>query len=500
MAELNYWYDGQLRRYWMQFVRIFQSFSYESGVGADGTKTLKPILAKLASKNRQIGHILRNGSENTVLSTPQITCEMIGMVQSSERRQNPNHVRTVNVWERAIDQATNTYTGDLGQTYSVETYMGVPYDIIMRMDLWTSNELQKHQIMEQILVLFNPSIDLQTGNNPIDWSSLTIVEIQDITWTNREMPVGTDDDIEVSSITFKMPIWINPPAKVKRQNIIQQIITNIGVMNDEDTYKEGQAGGYNFSAKDMHTRVITTPGNHQARMEAVRDPDGNLQFIATLLSEEGHRFVDNWRGLAEKYGIVIDEVDPTSPNYIDKINDPRLLYNWSALLKEYGPFRPGVSQFRLKTTEDMDDHESDIVGIFGLHPTNANQLWWQPDGETLPLNTLQTIGGIIDPNAGHRPKLNPDDTYPLPMAEEGQRYLLGSDLDPVEEWTNLKASVNDIIEFKNGKWVVSFDASAVTTKAVVLNGKSGKQLRWTGEMWVDAISGDYRPGYWRIFL
>lgn len=471
MAELNYWYDGQLRRYWMQFVRIFQSFSYESGVGADGTKTLKSIPAKLASKNRQIGHILRNGSENTVLSTPQITCEMIGMVQSSERRQNPNHVRTVNVWERAIDPATNTYTGDLGQTYSVETYMGVPYDIVMRMDLWTSNELQKHQIMEQILMLFNPSIDLQTGNNPIDWSSLTIVEIQDITWTNREMPVGTEDDIEVSSITFKMPIWINPPAKVKRQNIIHQIITNIGVMNDEDTYKEGQSGGYNFSSKDMHTRVITTPGNHQARVEAIRDPDGNLQFMATLLSEEGH------------------ETDLEGN-----------IYSWSDLLKQYGQMRPGVSQFRLKTTEDMDDHESDIVGIFGLHPTLANQLWWQPDGETLPLNTLQTIGGIVDPNSGHRPKLNPDDTYPLPVAEEGQRYLLGSDLEPVEEWTNLTASVNDIIEFKNGKWVVSFDASAVTTKAVVLNGRSGKQLRWTGEMWVDAISGDYRPGYWRIFL
>lgn len=471
MAQLDYWYDGQLRRYWMQFCRIFQSFSYETGVGADGTKALKSIPVKLASKNRQIGHILRNGSENTVLSTPQITCEMVGIIPSAERRQNPNHVRTVNVWERAIDPATNRYTGELGNTYSVETYMAVPYDITMRMDLWTSNELQKHQIMEQILVLFNPSIDLQTGNNPIDWTSLTIVEIQDVVWTNREMPIGTEDDIEVSSITFKMPIWISPPAKVKRQNIIQQIITNIGMMNVEEEYKEGQAGGYNYSPSDMHTRVIVTPGNHQARMEVVRDSEGQLQFIATLLSEEGL------------------ETDPQGKPW-----------DWSVLLKQYGQFRKGVSQFRLKTTENMDDHDSDIVGIFDIHPTNHNQIWWQPEIQTLPTNTLQTIGGIVDPNAGHRPKLNASDSFPLPMAEEGQRYLLACDLQATEEWSNLEADINDIIEFRNGTWKISFDASKETTKAVVLNGKSGKQLRWTGEMWVDAISGDYRPGYWRVFL
>jgi len=475
MAHLDYWYDGQLRRYWMQFCRIFQSFSYETGVGADGTKTLKAIPVKLASKNRQVQHILKNNSENTILSTPQITCEQTSISLSAERRQNPNHVRTLNVWERAIDPTTNRYTGELGNTYSVETYMAVPYDIVMRMDLWTSNELQKHQIMEQIMVLFNPSIDLQTGNNPIDWTSLTIVELQDLQWTNREMPIGTDDDIEVSSITFKMPIWISPPAKVKRQNIIQQIITNIGTINTEEEYKDGQAGGYNFSPSDMHTRQIITPGDHQARMDVINTPDG-LQFEATLLSPEGLT---------------------TDPD-----GNP---YDWKALLHRYGAFRPGVSQFRLKTNDDMDDHDSDIVGIFGFDPVDVNKLWWQPDGDTLPVNTLQNINGIVD--VGHAPEeegsWNPA-RFPgsegMPEAQEGQRYLLASDLHKCQEWTDLEASANDIIEFKDGQWVISFDASVMVNKAVVLNTKSGKQLRWTGELWVDAISGDYMPGFWRIFL
>jgi len=465
--DLEFWYDGQLRRYWMQFCRIFEGFQYESGLDANGVRTRRYFPVKLASKDRQIGHIVRNGSENTVMSTPQISCEMTSIRQSAERRQTPNHVRTVNVWERAIDEATQKYTGELGSTYSVETYMAIPYDITMRVNIWTSNEMQKHQFMEQVLILFNPSIDLQTNNNAVDWTSLGIVELlgDEIQWTNREMPIGGDDDIEVSTLSFKVPIWLSPPAKVKRQNIIHQIITNIGMMDNADNYTAEQAGGYNFSNKDDHTRVIVTPSNHQARMEVERGPDG-LQFVATLLTARGSEH--------DEQGAIL---------------------NWKPLIERYGAFRPGVSQFRLKTTEDMDDHDSDIVGIFGFDASQPNKLWWTPDSETLPRNTLETIDGMIDPNVGHAPGRGA-----VPEAQEGQRYLLASDLEAVPEWNNLQASMNDIIEFKNASWVISFDASTTTNKFVVLNARSAKQLRWTGEMWVDAIAGDYMPGYWRVFL
>jgi len=462
--SLDYWYDGQLRRYWLQFCRIFEGFQYESGVGANGVKTLRTFPVGLGSKNRQVGHILRNGSENTALSTPRITCEMVDIVPSSERRQTPNHVSTVNIFERAIDPATNRYTNELGKTYTVERYMAIPYDMTMRVNIWTSNEQQKHQFMEQVMVLFNPSIDIQTGDNPIDWTSLTVVELDSITWTNRELPIGTDDDIEISTLTFKMPIWLSPPAKVKRQNIIHQIITNIGQMNQ--TYVEEQAGGYNFASSDLHTRVVVTPGNHQSRVEVLLDSTGNPYCEITLLSEEGLE---------------------TKP-------DNETLWSWRDLLNRYGQYRRGVSQFRLKTTNNLDDDDSDIIGIFDFHPTEVNKILWNPDSETLPINNIQTIDGMVSPNAGHAPGRG------LPDAVVGQRYLLADDLDPVAEWTNLKADANDIIEFNGTEWVVDFDASIVTDTKVVLNGRSGKQLRWTGEIWVDAISADYNPGFWRIFL
>ena len=472
--SLDYWYDGQLKRYWLQFGRIFEGFQFESGVGADGTKTLRTFPVSLGGKNRQVSSILRNGSENAILSTPRITYEMIEIATAPERRQSPNFVSTVNVWERAIDPATNRYTGDLGKTYSVERFMAIPYDMKMRLNIWTSNEQQKHQFMEQALILFNPALDIQTGDNPLDWTSLTFVELDSIVWSNRDLPIGTEDDIEISTLTFKVPIWLTPPAKVKKQNIIQQIIMNIGTMNQGDTYSEGQYGGYDYSTSDFHTRIIVTPGDMQCRVEVLLDSNNLPYFEATLLSGQGY----------------LHQPDHTT------------IYSWRDLFHTYGPYRKGVSQFRLKTTDDMDDHASDIIGIFDFHPTEANKIYWTPDPATIPPNTLQAISGliqIVNPTGPTQIGRWPGDGV-LPEAAEGQRYLLASYLPSDPKWGGLQANENDIIQYINGAWTVVFDASAHTDREVILNQRSGKQLRWTGGIWVDAISGDYSAGYWRVFL
>jgi hypothetical protein len=68
--------------------------------------------------------------------------------------------------------------------------------------------------------LFNPSVNLQSSQNPYDWTSLAVVELINITWTARSIPQGTDDIIDVASLIFQLPIFLTPPAKVKRQVLI----------------------------------------------------------------------------------------------------------------------------------------------------------------------------------------------------------------------------------------------------------------------------------------
>ena len=78
--------------------------------------------------------------------------------------------------------------------------MPVPYNLTIQMDLWSNNTDTKLQVLEQIFILFNPSIQLQSNSNPLDWTSVFEVELTDIAWSNRSVPVGTDDSIDISTL------------------------------------------------------------------------------------------------------------------------------------------------------------------------------------------------------------------------------------------------------------------------------------------------------------
>ena len=57
--------------------------------------------------------------------------------------------------------------------------------------------------MEQILSLFNPSLEIQTTDNYIDWTSLTSVYLEQISFSNRTQPIGVDSEIDVGTLSFK---------------------------------------------------------------------------------------------------------------------------------------------------------------------------------------------------------------------------------------------------------------------------------------------------------
>lgn len=455
---LDYFYDQQLRRYLLQFVRIFSGFQYAVGNDSAGRPMFRTVPATLASMDRQVNSIMQNNSENVLLSAPQISCSIVTLRKAADRIQDPNFVRTTNVFEREFNPATRQYVeNNLGKTYTVESYMPVPYDLVVHMDLWTSNEFQKHQLIEQILVLFNPSIDLQTGTNPIDWSSLTIVELEDITWSSRSYPAGTTDQIDVTTLAFKIPIWLNAPAKVKRQNIIHQIVIDIGELQ---TKNEDNGEGMYWSQSDLIARLIVTPGDHYINV---------IGNEITLLS----RTVES--------------------NGEDTLS-------WVNLLQKYGKFRNNISQIRLKMSgNNIEDSTRDIVGTIELNPNDPSKMFWTLDMQSLPANTLFPLTRIIDPSA----------IYPgkgLDPAAVGQRYLLlhnisqGAAWGGTAMWHNVLPDEQDVIEYTSTGWIIVFDASNHPREEYVLNSMSGKQLHWNGNSWHMSIEGEYSPGYWRLYL
>ena len=56
--------------------------------------------------------------------------------------------------------------------------------------------------MEQILVLFNPALEIQSTDNYLDWTSLSYIELTGTQFSSRAVPVGVDESIDIATLTF----------------------------------------------------------------------------------------------------------------------------------------------------------------------------------------------------------------------------------------------------------------------------------------------------------
>jgi len=144
---MEFFYDGQIRRYVTQFMRIFIGFKYQAG---DGTLTSVPVM--YGDMTRQVAAIIRENSENKLPSVPKIACYITGLELDRSRLADATFVSKINVDERDysrpgdVDYAgSREYRNRKGNGYTVERLMPTPFILKMKADIWTSNTDQKLQ-------------------------------------------------------------------------------------------------------------------------------------------------------------------------------------------------------------------------------------------------------------------------------------------------------------------------------------------------------------------
>jgi hypothetical protein len=189
MAQ-SFFYDSQVRRFLLQFIRAFSNFQVEFGKDRDGNVTLQTVPVKYGDATRMVSSIIKDNSENKITPTPMISCYINAMEYMPERRQDPTFVDKRHIRMRKFDENTGEYTTQQGNAFTVERLMPVPYNLTLNVDIWTSNTTQKLQLLEQILVLFNPTFEIQSTDNYLDWGSLSYIELTGSTWSSRSVPVG----------------------------------------------------------------------------------------------------------------------------------------------------------------------------------------------------------------------------------------------------------------------------------------------------------------------
>lgn len=462
ITAVPYFYDRQLRRYIQQFIRIFAGFQVAMSTDKNGNTVFQTVPVRYGDVNRMAAHIVKENSENMLNSVPFISCYVTGLELAPQNRTYPQFEETVPVYEKKYNEATSNYENEIGNVYSVKRHQPVPYILTMQCDIWTSNTEQKLQLLEQILVLFNPTLNIHTTNNPMDWSSLSYVELMSSNWSIRGIPSGVDDIIDISSLTFEMPVLINPPAKVIRNTVIHTIIDNIDEVTDQDLDSLRAGGSY---TPIFTSYAVVTLENFKMKFEI----DSNGNATASLR----HRNTSN-------------------------TDDNGGILSWQQEFLPYGDIRDGISQIRLKQTADPSDTSKDIIGTIS-ETSDPNILKVVLDIDTIPSDTQIAVDAVIDPN------LNYPGDGSLSAAVTGDRYLLLSDIPSgvgAAGWANSTARANDIIEYDagTGQWNITFDSSAVASTEFTTNITTKDKLKWNGTQWVNAFEGTYNPGYWRIYL
>jgi len=458
ITAVPYFYDKQLRKYIQQFIRIFAGFQVAMHVNEEGEIVYQTVPVRYGDVSRMAAHIVRENSENMLQTTPFISCHVTGLEPAPNMRTFPQYEETVPVYEKKYNEETNSYENEVGQQYSIKRHQPVPYQLTMQVDMWTSNTEQKLQLLEQILVLFNPTLNIHTNNNAMDWSTLSYVELIATTWSMRAIPSGIDDIIDISTMTFTLPVLINPPAKVVKNTVIHTIIDNIEDVTDEGL--ESLRAGENYTPLFTSYKIVTL---EQYKMKFNIDNNGNA--TAQLLNQNGSNLDDNSVAL-----------------------------NWANVLKPFGVVRDDVSQLRLKQTADPADTTNDIVGNIKINTTNANLLDIILDSSTVPSNTQGVVDAVIDP------QINSPGDGTLTAAATGDRYLLTKDIAFGIGWGGSAGKENDIIQYNGSSWDIVFDASSTTDVQYITNTTTQDSLKWTGSKWVNTFEGTYNPGFWRIYL
>ena len=470
---MQHFYDGQIRRYITQMIRLMSNFSYKDG---DGKLTQVPVM--YGDITRQVGHILRDNSENKIPSAPRIGVYITGLELDRDRLADASFVGKVHLRERDYDETNNEYLNTQGKNVTVERLMPTPYKLTVSADIWSTNTEQKLQIMEQILMLFNPSLEIQTTDNYIDWTSLSVVDLESVNFSSRSMPTGTEREIDVGSLTFTTPIYISPPVKVKKLGVITNIIMS---MFNEDT------GNVDLGATMPELKRYNDEFGEGVFME---DKDGTTTRKDTA-------------------GLAI-----TAYNDYDLLvlgNTAQLIHrgvvgntNWNGFFEALpGTFRSGLSQLQLTR---LDINQS-VNGTVAVNPTDETTLIINWDEDTIPSDM------VLTGSTGDRNKIDyiidPTNFNPTTIKSNGVRVLLlgsigsATNTDGADAWknndgTDFIASENDIVEWTGTKWQILFDSSTVSDIKFVTNLNTSIQYKWTGTEWVKSIEGEYRNGAWRI--
>ena len=237
----EYYYNHQFRNYIIQFLAVFGGMKVQVGWNEDKEPRLISTPIYYASKDRVVADIKSENTQNKPIRIPTMSAYMHNLELDRANMHGTGGTR-----RQTYMPTGGSFPDDITV---VEQRMPVPYLAYFELSIWASNQQQHMQLMEQILMLFDPTLELQISDEMFDWTKITQIELQGVR-PEENMPMGVDRRIIQTTFDFAVPIHLSVPAAVHKK-FVKDIYMRIGAVstaakNSYDIVAELDAQGIQY--------------------------------------------------------------------------------------------------------------------------------------------------------------------------------------------------------------------------------------------------------------
>ena len=223
---IPYYYNKQLKKYLIQFMNIFSGIQVEVGSNSSGKaeRHLIEVPIHFSQMDKVAANIAAGGTVNKPVRVPVMSCDITA-------------IRTDPLANAGLNQTFSQTYLPQGEYFAngVKTLVRLrPAVYVMDIDLaiWTSNTDQHFQILEQLLPIFNPSVQIQTSDAQFDWGKITMVTLENMAFNNN-YPIGTANRVIMTNMQFSMPVYLSAPADIQ-DTFVRDIKLRLSAMTDQE--------------------------------------------------------------------------------------------------------------------------------------------------------------------------------------------------------------------------------------------------------------------------
>lgn len=222
--EFDYYYGEQIKNYIAQFAEVFSEMYVRSGkndFNSENNYIRIPIM--YGSPDKVVAAIKSENTQNKMVRVPMFSIKFDGIGLQMDRMTGTN---------TEFRQTVLPLGGDIKTDLKVIHRMRpLTYNIEFSVSAYTSNSDQMFQIMEQILLLFDPMLQFQTSDKAKDWTKIIDAELTGVTLDDNRSPEN-DGRVLVSTYNFEVRGYLSAPANIKK-NAIKSIMMRIDTVASE---------------------------------------------------------------------------------------------------------------------------------------------------------------------------------------------------------------------------------------------------------------------------